>query len=135
MISYGFVISWSDFDGSRHSISVDQCGNPAKAFARALSHAIKMGWTPPKWYQWWRWGETRLDYVVWVSRLANEIIRTKQENCCYIDNITKQLCNEEADYWVGTDGVDQYTHVCANHVHSVTGARDLVLNMSDEVKE
>jgi hypothetical protein len=54
---YGFTISWSDFDGTKTSITTSSETSIDDAKQRAFRDAIEFGWTPPKWWQWWRWNE------------------------------------------------------------------------------
>jgi hypothetical protein len=39
------------FDGSRSTLCIYECPSRADADAAAL----RLGWTPPRWWQWWRW--------------------------------------------------------------------------------
>lgn len=56
---YTRSVKWTNFDGAGGSWSV-QAETPEKAMMLALAASIRDGWTPPKWWQWWRWGDTRL---------------------------------------------------------------------------
>lgn len=58
-MKYGQSIAWNTETGSS-AVTVNGCDTPEEAYERALAVAIDMGYTKPKWWQWWRWGETRL---------------------------------------------------------------------------
>jgi hypothetical protein len=58
MITYGQVIRWTRSDGAVLSVIVRDCGSHEEALRMAIDDAKSMGWTPPKWWQWWRWDET-----------------------------------------------------------------------------
>lgn len=56
-VTYHFQMT--HFDGSRDSNS---CGpvefeQTHAAWFSALRTALLSGWTPPKWWQWWRWDD------------------------------------------------------------------------------
>ncbi len=55
---YGKTIRWTDWLGS-HVVSVDDCKTPEEANTKVYEFAREQGWTPPKWWQWWRWGDSR----------------------------------------------------------------------------
>ncbi len=56
MTTYGQEIIWSTSTG-RISVMVDKCDTPEEALQEALKWAKEDGWTPPHWWQWWRWGD------------------------------------------------------------------------------
>ena len=58
--TYGFRINWKTFDGE--SCCVKSSGHKSIDHAKAycIASAEMAGWTPPKWWQWWRRGDTRL---------------------------------------------------------------------------
>jgi hypothetical protein len=58
MITYGQVIRWTRSDGAVLSVIVGDYGSHEEALRTAIDDAKSMGWTPPKWWQWWRWDET-----------------------------------------------------------------------------
>lgn len=62
-MTYGQTIVWSHWDGTQTRISVDDCATPEFAIERAMFAARIHGWTPPRWWQWWRWNDTRLEIV------------------------------------------------------------------------
>jgi hypothetical protein len=54
---YGSGVVWRDRNRAVTSVWVDGYDTPAEARAAALETAIEGGWTPPRWWQWWRWEE------------------------------------------------------------------------------
>jgi hypothetical protein len=64
-ITYGQSIIWHERSGAMVVIRVDGYQTPETALKQALKSAGLAGWTPPRWREWWRWGDT--DY----SKLAN----------------------------------------------------------------
>lgn len=57
MTTYGQQITWRD-PISTVTVEVSGYSSPDAAFAAALDDAKAAGWTPPKWWQWWRWTES-----------------------------------------------------------------------------
>jgi hypothetical protein len=72
MSTHGRSIEWRNGYGLSR---VDTSGHETReeAFAYVLPAAIQLGWTPPQWWQFWRWSEA---YWKWdkeereVARLA-----------------------------------------------------------------
>ena len=58
-VTYGVTIRWTDRNGQQ-SCGVDGCETAEEAWEQAEGFARRCGWTPPKWWQWWRWHDTRL---------------------------------------------------------------------------
>lgn len=56
---------------------------------------------------------------------------TDPERCCVILDASGKRCAGLARYWVGCNGVDDYTHVCDNHVEDVLCEGDIMLNLKD----
>jgi hypothetical protein len=52
-------MSWRDRDGSIHTIHSDMFRTAYGAKFSALRMAVKLGYTRPKWWQYWRWNEQR----------------------------------------------------------------------------
>lgn len=55
--TYGYDFSWTPKDGGLcrvHGKGFDTIEDARGAFRRALD---AFGYEPPKWWQWWRWGE------------------------------------------------------------------------------
>lgn len=59
VIGYGKTIEWTDFDGSKSRVSTHGHASAAEAIDSALRMAEQSGWTPPRWWQLWRWSDTR----------------------------------------------------------------------------
>lgn len=59
-MSHGISITQTSLDGTVQTWSVD--GQPTREEAQriCIEAAIEGGWTPPRWWQWWRWGDTRI---------------------------------------------------------------------------
>lgn len=58
VIIYGQTIRWTSFDGSRQSVEVT--GYDLYAVKEATERlAREAGWLPARWWQFWRWGDTR----------------------------------------------------------------------------
>jgi len=49
----------------------------------------------------------------------------EQQRCCVLD-ADGNRCPKRSRYWVGTNGVDDYTHTCAEHLDSVRRPEDTV---------
>lgn len=54
---YGQSIGWHDRSGTFTQIEVDGFHTPEDALEEALTVAGELGWKPPRWWQWWRWGD------------------------------------------------------------------------------
>lgn len=57
MITYGRSIEWRDRYGLQ-SVAVSRYTTPEEAFDEVLQGAMDSGWTPPRWWQSWRWSDT-----------------------------------------------------------------------------
>ena len=57
MIMYGQKIEWRGLDGSVSAVEVNECESPQEAIDEAIKSAKAFGWSPPRWWQWWRWSE------------------------------------------------------------------------------
>lgn len=57
MITFGHRMEWSDFNGTKSTVNVEKCSSTQEALREVIQCAKALGWTPPKWWQWWRWGE------------------------------------------------------------------------------
>lgn len=49
----GQTFTWTDRNGTVSRLTVGDHDTPDAA----LKSATGLGWTPPKWWQWWRWGD------------------------------------------------------------------------------
>lgn len=54
-------IKWTEFGGARNEVRTDYYFAPREARKCALRSAIRSGWTRPRWWQWWRWDDTRVN--------------------------------------------------------------------------
>lgn len=61
MITYGQNITYTDFYGYKTTSCVSGCGTPEEALQQAIELIKDDGWAQPKWWQWWRWHDTRVD--------------------------------------------------------------------------
>ena len=57
--TYSVTITWHPKPGETASVSSGHEETEAKAFEAALGMAERLGYTPPRWWQWWRYGENR----------------------------------------------------------------------------
>jgi hypothetical protein len=57
---YGCKIVWHNFWRNRRMVHVSGAERAAVE-AEAIRCAINGGWTPPKWWQLWRLGDTRIE--------------------------------------------------------------------------
>lgn len=60
MIVYGQSIAWTPKKGERLEVSVHGRSSPEEAMQDAMHDAEAFGFTPPKWWQWWRWNDTEV---------------------------------------------------------------------------
>ena len=49
----------------------------------------------------------------------------EQRRCCVLDGAGNR-CPSETRYWIGANGVDDYTHVCADHLEDMRRPGDEV---------
>jgi hypothetical protein len=61
--SWTQTIRWHDRDGGMHTVESGSCVNKDYASFSAWLEAKKAGWTPPRWWEWWRFGDTRLEDI------------------------------------------------------------------------
>ena len=52
-MTFGYEIKWGG-----NSCSVSGCSSQEEAKEKCVKFAKDLGWTPPKWWQFWRWGDT-----------------------------------------------------------------------------
>ena len=48
------VIRWSSYGGA-HLVQSGRHNSKIEAWAEALRMAVSLGYTPRRWWQWWRW--------------------------------------------------------------------------------
>jgi len=58
-ILYDYRITYTTFEGCAGHVEANGQPTLEEAKKRAIKIAIDTGWTPPKWWQWWRWNDTR----------------------------------------------------------------------------
>jgi hypothetical protein len=54
----------------------------------------------------------------------------EQERCCLLNDAGAR-CSQRARFWVGANGLDDYTHVCGDHVEDVKREGDVVVKVSE----
>jgi hypothetical protein len=59
VVTYGYEIVWRNLRGDRQSCEVSGCRSVAAAKLKAVRLALRLGWTPPRWWQFWRWHDTQ----------------------------------------------------------------------------
>lgn len=56
---YGFAVVRTRFGGGVEKFEVNGCSSSEEAVSKAYKWADESGWKPPRWWQWWRFGDTR----------------------------------------------------------------------------
>lgn len=56
---YGFVVTLTEFGGGKHQWGSRGHLTHEEALAAAWELAHKYGWKPAKWWQFWRWADTK----------------------------------------------------------------------------
>jgi hypothetical protein len=59
MPTYGLRIDWSNWKGEVQGIGVSNCDSWEEAYTRATAWATELGWTYPRWWEFWRWFDSR----------------------------------------------------------------------------
>ena len=61
-MSYGQTIKWTEFWGDKYTAS--RTGHETLEIAQklVLEDAKKLGWTPRRWWQCWRWHDTKVKW-------------------------------------------------------------------------
>jgi hypothetical protein len=62
-ITHGQEIRWTARDGTITVIGDQGCATVEDAQRGALERAKSLGWTPPKWWQWWRWDDPKYEWA------------------------------------------------------------------------
>ena len=57
-VQYGQIIRWTNPDGSKQELEV-WGRSREEANRKAREQALAFGYTQPKWWQWWRKGDTK----------------------------------------------------------------------------
>ena len=60
---YGAFITWTVFGEGKKHVGVENCQTMEMACERAKDAAINMGWTYPRWWEFWRWNDSRPDWA------------------------------------------------------------------------
>ena len=60
MATYGFTIKWTDTKGNETTVGINGCKTCEEAKQQIIAVAKEMGWLQPKWWQWWRRGDTKI---------------------------------------------------------------------------
>lgn len=55
--THGWKIEWHDRDRSLYAVTIEGCSTSLEAWQEAMAYALQAGWTRPRWWQWWRWGD------------------------------------------------------------------------------
>ncbi len=58
MVTYGYSVRYRAFGGTM-TVSAEGCESRRQARYQAWQFAKQMGYTVPKWWQFWRWAEER----------------------------------------------------------------------------
>ena len=69
-MGYGYTIK-----AGHSTYSVSGCQNETWALIKCVGFAQKAGWTNPKWWQYWRWFDTRFskDAIAFVEGCLKDI--------------------------------------------------------------
>jgi hypothetical protein len=63
-MKYGQSIVWTKGGGVTYTFTVSGCESHEQAIMEAIGTARRQGWTYPRWWEFWRWGDTRpLDFA------------------------------------------------------------------------
>ena len=59
-------IDWSGWKGEKEAITLTgDPGEPLESVRKkAVDHATELGWTPPRWWQFWRWADTQIEVSI-----------------------------------------------------------------------
>lgn len=61
--------------------------------------------------------------------MAETVPYAGEDRCCFISD-DGERCPRKATHWVGSNPVDDYTHVCAEHVADMIGEGQVVHELS-----
>ena len=70
-MQFGFFMQWSQSDGTKTSAFVCGCDTSDDSIIKCVEVAKSIGWTPARWWQWWRWNDKRVATIV-ASKGANQ---------------------------------------------------------------
>jgi len=71
---YAAKVQWTHFNGTKQCVGVSNYDNLHEALDDALLSAIVMGWTMPRWWQWWRWQDTRVTWDMIAKAIKRRAI-------------------------------------------------------------
>ena len=72
MTFYGQTITWHDSPDETSRVATDGCDSPEQALHEAMKAALLFGYTRPRWWQYWRWSESRFpESVILEAEAAN----------------------------------------------------------------
>lgn len=57
-MTHGFEVIRTGANGQKDSYGVKGYATRKQARDAAYSFAMRSGWTEPRWWMWWRWGDT-----------------------------------------------------------------------------
>lgn len=103
MIRYGYSLAWHRQFGETASVSVDDCDTREEAFSLATLMAISAGWTPRRWWQFWRWGEKcppLVEVVRWFGKdreVEIERRNAEQDRVLLTGGVTAELSSNILD--------------------------------------
>jgi hypothetical protein len=77
MTTYGQELHWTPgpFDGTM-IYGVRGCATPEAAWEAVVATAQRDGWTPPRWWQWWRKRDTKIPH--W-DHAAHPVVADEEE--------------------------------------------------------
>jgi hypothetical protein len=61
-LTFGQTIRWTEFGGIEHALTVNGFMTPGAATRAAIDAAKELGWTPRRWWQFWRYSDTKVTH-------------------------------------------------------------------------
>jgi hypothetical protein len=58
-LGHGYTVVWTRFGEGRSTFHACGFSTPEEADKSRAESLRGYGWEPPKWWQWWRWDDTR----------------------------------------------------------------------------
>lgn len=58
-IGWDYSVRWRTLSGEKRVVYVSGRATRMQAKAEAINLARSLGWTPRRWWQFWRWGDSR----------------------------------------------------------------------------
>lgn len=78
MASYGYQVTWREDRSTIETVGVSDAPSLEEARAEAITLAVVYGYRPPRWWEWWRWGEVRQPLHESVLYLHQERSRLRE---------------------------------------------------------